>query len=153
MIVELVSGEDGRIRKLRCGAREEWSGAGLHLERLTASGGLEACLACGHPELYTQRTFPRAAGIGIVVVAAILAPWTSYVSLGVAAAVDAVLYRCAPSESVCYVCRARHRGFAREPRHPRFDRGIAERLRYGKKAVMGTPMRPGGTAGAPEPEH
>jgi hypothetical protein len=75
------------------------------------------------------------------------------VSLAVAALLDAGLYRFAPNVVVCYVCGARHRGFAPEPRHPRFDLAIAERLRFGARAVMGAPMRAGGTAGAPEPEH
>jgi hypothetical protein len=34
------------------------------------------------------------------------------------------------------------------PRHPRFDREIEERLLYGKRAVMGKPMRECGTAEA-----
>lgn len=135
------------------GVPEVWFAESLHLERLTPSGGLEGCLACGHPELYSQRDFPRKVGIGVVVVAAVLAPVTHYASLLAAAAADALLYRFARTVVVCYVCRAQHRGFAREPRHPRFDLGIAERLRYGPKAVMGTAPRPGGTAGAPEPEH
>jgi hypothetical protein len=125
----------------------------LRLERLAPSGGLSGCLACGHPELYTQKDFPRAAGIAIVVVAAVLAPFTSYVSLVVAALLDAILFRFAPNVVVCYVCRAEHRGFVHDPRHPRFDREIEERLKYGQRAVMGKPMRPGGTADAPEPEH
>ena len=120
---------------------------------LTEEGGLQACLACGHPELYNQNDFPRAAGVTIVVVAAVLAPFTYYASLGVAALVDALLYWRAPSVVLCYVCGARHRGFVDRPHHPRFDREIDERLRYGKRAVMGRPMRPGGTADAPEPEH
>ena len=127
--------------------------SGLKEELLTAGGGLLGCIACGHPELYTQRDFPRGIGITVVVVAAVLAPFTWYLSLGAAALCDAVLYRFSPTMVVCYVCGARHRGFARDPRHPRFDLTIAERLRYGAKAVMGSPMRAGGTAGAPEPEH
>ena len=123
------------------------------MERLTPEGGLRGCLACGHEELYTQRDFPRGLGITIVVVAAVLAPFTKYVSLFVAAVLDAVLYRLAPKMVVCYVCHAFHRGFSETPRHPSFDREIEERLLYGKKAVMGKPMRPGGTADAPEPEH
>jgi hypothetical protein len=134
-------------------ARMVWAGAGLWLERLGTAGGLEGCLACGHPELYTQRRFPRWLGLGIVVLAAAFAPATHYLSLLGAAGVDALLYRFAPTRVVCYRCSARHLGFAAVPRHPRFDIGIAERLRFGPKAVMGTPMRPGGTAGAPEPEH
>lgn len=125
----------------------------LERARLTASGGLTGCLACGHPELYTRKDFPRAAGIAIVVVAAILAPATRYVSLGVAALLDFALFHLAREVTVCYACGARHRGFARDPRHPGYDIEIAERLKYGDRAVMGKPMRPGGTAGAPDPEH
>jgi hypothetical protein len=66
---------------------------------------------------------------------------------------DALLYALAPTSLACYVCGTQHRGFGDQPRHPRFDLTIAERLRFGQKAVMGSPMRPGGTAGAPEPEH
>jgi hypothetical protein len=118
-----------------------------------SGGGLRGCAVCAHPELYTQKDFPRAAGVAIVVAAAVLAPFTYYASLGAAAALDALLYWLAPNVVVCYACRARHRGFARDPSHPRFDREIDERLKYGERAVMGKPMRPGGTAGAPEPEH
>jgi len=139
--------------RLEAEAPERLAAPGLHLENRTAGGGLLGCLACGHPELYTQREFPRLLGLGLVVVAAVLAPFTWYLSLLAAALLDALLYWRARTLVVCYVCSARHRGFASEPRHPRYDLGIAERLRYGPKAVMGAPMRPGGTAGAPEPEH
>jgi len=127
----------------------------LHLERLTESGGLTGCLACGHPELSTRKDFPRALGIGIVVLAAVLVPFLPkwYPSLIAAAILDLLLHRFAPEVVVCYVCEAEHRGFPTSPRHPRFDRTIEERLRYGDRAVMGSPMRPGGTADAPEPEH
>ena len=125
----------------------------FHLGRLTPEGGLFGCLSCDHPELFTQRDFNRTLGIIIVVVAAVLAPFTWYLSLGVAALIDAVLYRFAPTMVVCYVCNSRHRGFADDPRHPSFDREIEERLKYGNRAVMGKPMREGGTADAPEPEH
>ncbi|HED66422.1 MAG TPA: hypothetical protein ENJ09_12825 [Planctomycetes bacterium] len=128
-------------------------GPRLHWDRLEPGGGLRGCLACGHPELYTQKDFPRPLGIAIVVLAALLAPFTSYISLAVAALLDAILMRVAPEVVLCYRCRAEHRGFDPTPRHPRFDRQIEERLLYGEKAVMGREMRPGGTADAPEPEH
>src|SRR5262245_45536698 len=125
----------------------------LRKDALTPEGGLRGCLACGHPELYTRRAFPATLGLGIVVVAAGLAPWTSYLSLAAAGLLDFVLYLLTSAMVVCYVCGTRHRGFPEPPRHPRYDLGIAERLRHGPKAVMGKPMRPGGTAGAPDPEH
>jgi hypothetical protein len=131
-----------------CGAQAE-----LQLAGLNAQGGLHACLACGHPELYTRKRFPRWLGFSIVGLAALAAPATHYLSLAGAALLDALLYVACPDELCCYRCACVQRGFAREPRHPRFDREIDERLRYGERAVMGKPMRAGGTAGAPEPEH
>jgi hypothetical protein len=125
----------------------------LHADSITQSGGLTACVACAHPELYTQKDFPRGLGIAIVVLAALLAPFTMYISLVAAALIDAVLFKFARDVVVCYACRARHHHFTREPAHPRFDREIEERLKFGARAVMGKPMRPGGTADAPEPEH
>lgn len=120
---------------------------------LDPQGGLWRCLACGHPELYSRKDFPRSVGFAVVGAAALLAPFTSYLSLAAAAAIDGGLYLVIRDVVVCYVCGAEHRGFAAEPRHPRFDREIEERLRYGGKAVMGKPMREQGTANAPEPEH
>ena len=127
--------------------------AQLHRELLTGEGGLLGCLVCGHRELFNQRDFPRELGMAIVIAAAVLAPFTYYLSLGVAALLDCLIYQFAPSMVVCYACHARHRGFHPVPRHPRFDREIDERLKFGERAVMGKPMRPGGTADAPEPEH
>lgn len=126
---------------------------GLHLQRITPAGGLRGCVACDHPELYTQRSFNRPVGIAIIVLAAVLAPFTWYLSLVAAALVDALLYRFAPRLVLCYVCGSRHCGFTEEPKHPGFDREIHERLKFGDRAVMGKPMREGGTADAPEPEH
>jgi len=153
MPVSLEGVDEGRVWHVTAPTPAELAGRELRRERLTSAGGLLGCLACGHPELYTQRDFPRGLGIAIVVLAAILAPFTWYASLLVAAILDAVLYLRAQTVVVCYACGARHRGFGPEPRHPRYDLGIAERLRFGPKAVMGTAMRSGGTAGAPEPEH
>jgi len=154
VVLEIPAGADRGPRRLEAGTADELvRGPGLHAELLGPEGGLLGCLACGHRELYTQRVFPRALGIAVVAVAAVLAPFTWYLSLVGAALLDALLYLVAPTQTACYVCGARHRGFRPRPRHPRFDLTIAERLRYGERAVMGSPMRPGGTADAPEPEH
>jgi hypothetical protein len=132
-----------------CGSSTPMLRAGLSI-----GGGVTHCLACGHSELYRQKDFPKSIGIAIVVVAAAAAPFTPYyASLFAAALFDALLYLALPERLVCYVCGARHTGFSNDPRHPRFDREIDERLKYGERAVMGKPMRAGGTAGAPEPEH
>jgi hypothetical protein len=142
---------DELTSELRCDACGK--GTPLRKERLSSAGGLQGCVACGHSELYTRKSFPKSVGIAIVAVAAALAPWTHYLSLVAAAILDFALYRLTADVVVCYVCGAEHRGFSPTPRHPRFDREIAERLRFGARAVMGKPMRETGTADAPEPEH
>lgn len=126
----------------------------LHLDQRTPEGGLTGCLHCGHPELYTRKRFNKTLGFAIVAVAALLVlVFENYWSLFVAGALDFVLYKFARDEVVCYPCSAVHRGFRSTPRHPSFDRTIEERLKFGEKAVMGGPMRSGGTGGAPDPEH
>ena len=154
MAVSLRGSEpDGTPWSLAAATPADLAGRELHRECLSGAGGLLGCLACGHPELHSARDFARGLGIAIVVLAAVLAPFTWYLSLVAAALLDLALYHRAGLVVTCYVCGAQHRGFAADPRHPRYDLSIAERLRYGSKAVMGAPMRPGGTAGAPEPEH
>lgn len=126
----------------------------LHLDQRTPEGGLTGCLHCGHEELYTRKKFNKTLGFTIVGVAALLVlVFKNYWSLVVAGLLDFALYRIAKDEVVCYSCSAVHRGFGGSPRHPAFDRTIEERLKFGEKAVMGEPMREGGTAGAPDPEH
>lgn len=105
-------------------------GSALHLEipdALRASRIVEACPACGNGLLYVQRDFNQKVGLGVVVIGAILAPFTPfYSSLFVAAAVDAGLYALLPDVTVCYRCHAHMRGFARNPAHHAFDLHLAE---------------------------
>ena len=88
---------------------------------------LEHCPACGSKQLYVQRDFNQKAGIAIVAVGAVLAPFTPYYSSLIAAAlVDAALFAVLPQITVCYRCHAHFRGFARNPQHAAFDLHIAE---------------------------
>jgi hypothetical protein len=88
---------------------------------------VEHCPACASALLYVQRDFNQKAGLAIVVVGALLAPFTPfYSSLIVAALVDAGLYALLPEITVCYRCQAHFRGFARNPKHQAFDLHIAE---------------------------
>ena len=92
-----------------------------------AGGAVESCPACGSRLLYVQRDFNQKAGLAVVVLGAVLAPFTPfYSSLFVAAAVDAGLYALLPDVTVCYRCHAHLRGFARNPNHRPFDLHLAE---------------------------
>jgi hypothetical protein len=119
---EAVAGLDGQGRCASCAAA-----APLDVpEAVRATRVVEQCLACGGAQLYVQRDFNQKAGLAVVVVGAVLAPFTYYISLFAAAAIDAALYLMLPEITVCYRCHAHYRGFARNPRHEAFDLHLAE---------------------------
>lgn len=84
------------------------------------------CPVCRNELLYKQKDFRQAIGCAVVLVAAILAPFTYYISLGVAALIDAVLYAIAGEVVICYrtTCRAHVRGLAAGPKVGAFDLSI-----------------------------
>ena len=118
-----MAGLDGHGRCRSCGQE-----ASLPLPaEVQASRVIDACPACGSSLLYVQRDFNQKAGLAIVGVGAVLAPFTPfYSSLVVAALVDALLYAMLPEITICYRCHAHFRGFARNPRHQPFDLHVAE---------------------------
>ena len=71
---------------------------------------LEQCPICDCRRFFRQKAFPKVLGIGLVVVDAILVPFTYGVSLMVLALVDLLIYRGVPLMAVCYLCRAEFRG-------------------------------------------
>ena len=110
----------------RCGRAIE-----LHADALLAIEGstvpaVVACPACGGAMLYRQKDFRQAIGCLVVLIAAILAPFTYYVSLGVAALVDLALYKLAGDVIICYriACRAHVRGAPPGPKVGAFDLSI-----------------------------
>ena len=120
---EAVAGLDGSGHCPSCGAD-----TALDLPaRARDDRVVERCPACGSKQLYVQRDFNQKAGVAIVAVGAVLAPFTPYYSsLVVAALIDAGLYALLPEITVCYRCQAHYRGFARNPRHSAFDLHLAE---------------------------
>jgi hypothetical protein len=121
---EASAGLDGRGHCPACGASP-----GLEVpEAVRASRTLSGCLACGGRELYVQRDFNQRAGLAIVVVGAVLAPFTPYYSsLLVAALIDAGLYAMLPEIAICYRCKAHYRRFRRNPEHQPFDLHVEEK--------------------------
>ncbi|HEX5038065.1 MAG TPA: hypothetical protein VFX30_12980 [bacterium] len=93
---------------------------------------LDSCRSCGAKDLYLQKDFPRKIAIPIVIVAALLVPWTYGASLIVAAVIDFVIFRKTKWMSVCYKCRVEYRGFRNNPKHKEFDRHLDELYRYGE---------------------
>lgn len=120
---EAVCGLEGIGRCRACGTEARLAVT----EAMRQARIVDGCPACGSLLLYVQRDFNQKVGLGIVVVGAVLAPFTPfYSSLIVAALVDAGLYAVLPEITVCYRCQAHFRGFARNPRHQAFDLHLAE---------------------------
>jgi hypothetical protein len=126
---EARAGLDGRGGCTACGTP-----TGLELtSSLREQRIVDRCPVCRSDRLYVQRDFNQRVGLGIVVVGALLAPFTPYyASLAVAAAADALLYLALPEITICYRCHAHFRGFVRNPGHEAFDLHVAEQ--YGAKS-------------------
>jgi len=94
-------------------------------------GAVVACPACGEAMLYQQKDFRQAVGCLVVLVAAVLAPFTWYLSLGVAALVDLLLYRLSGQVVICYriPCKAHIRGVPAGPKVGAFDLSIHDYYR------------------------
>ena len=120
---EATAGPDGQGVCIACGQQER-----LDLSGMTGDPPMvERCAACGGHQLYVQRDFNQKAGVAIVIVGGLLAPFTPYYSsLAIAALVDAGLYLLLPEITVCYRCQAHFRGFRRNPAHQAFDLHVAE---------------------------
>lgn len=135
----------------------------LHPDAI-AGGAIVACPACGGTMLYRQKDFRQAVGCLVLLVAAALAPFTYYVSLGVAALVDLALYKLAGDVVICYriACRAHVRGIPGGPKVGPFDLSIHDYHRMlarreaagesGPDAQTGPPLEDYGGRGSPGPD-
>ncbi|HKB16087.1 MAG TPA: hypothetical protein VKF62_08470, partial [Planctomycetota bacterium] len=131
-----VRAETASVACPSCGTRLD-----LATSSIPPGGALASCRSCGCPDLYRQKDFPRKVGLAIVGAAALLVfvavasrlPfWAIYVPLLGAAALDAALYLALPEVVVCYRCRAKHRGYATEPRPAPFDPAVHDRYAFGR---------------------
>ena len=110
----------------------------LHPESIVDSR-LEACPWCETKDLYTQKDFPQAVGLFIVVVQFAVStvfwyyekPLATYAILLASALIDWALYPRVPNVTICYRCSCQMRGDGSNPegRYGPFDLGIGERYR------------------------
>jgi hypothetical protein len=112
---------DAKIDAVECGACAKPIGLAGVSDKLIGGGPVDVCCRCGVADFWTHKDFPKAWGLGIVIVAAILAFWTYGISLVVAALLDAGLYAYLPWATVCYRCKTEYRGIPRDPAHGGFD--------------------------------
>jgi hypothetical protein len=134
---------DDRIDAVECGACAQPIGLAGVSERLLAGGPVDRCARCGAADFWTHKDFPKALGIGIVVLAAIVAFWTYGISLVVAAILDAALYPCLPWVTVCYRCKSEYRGLPRDAAHGGFDLAHQEDVEADEADRARGPAAPG----------
>jgi hypothetical protein len=116
-----------------CGAERS-----LHSEA-TNHAQLEACPCCVTTDLYTQKDFPQALGLLIVIVQFAIStvfwyyemPIATYSVLIASALLDWALYPRVPDVTICYRCSCQVRGEGSNPekRFQPFDLAIGERYR------------------------
>jgi DNA-directed RNA polymerase subunit RPC12/RpoP len=129
----------------RCAAPVELDAEALR------DGRLVGCPACRGTLLYQQKDFRAAIGIAVVAVAAVLAPFTWYLSLVAAALIDLLLYRVAGDVVICYriACRAHVRGVPAGPKVGAFDLSIHDHQRALARREAAGLAGPGEEAGPP----
>ncbi len=93
-------------------------------------GAFDHCALCGRDQFFKQKSFNRAFGIAVVLVAIAFAPFTSppYISLFIGAAVDGVVYLLVPWVGICYNCETEYRGLPGIADLEPFEHLIAQRI-------------------------
>ena len=86
-----------------------------------------ACPICGCPDLHRQRDFNRKMGVAIIVIGAVLAPFTQFISLVVCVLIDLAIYRFIPEVVVCYHCQAILGGYPGTERVDPFDLNVSDK--------------------------
>lgn len=95
-------------------------------EAVNGEGVLVACPVCSCPDIYRQRDFNRALGIGIIV-AGILIGLASrsflvlFLMLNLVAAIDFAIYRLVREIVICYHCQAIFGNYPGTKEVPAFD--------------------------------
>jgi hypothetical protein len=103
---------------------------------------VDVCPLCGCRHLYRQRDFNRGLGCGLVILGALLVPWTFGLSLIVCSLIDLWLYRRLRDAVVCYKCDTVYRDAGPGPRQGEFDLLKHDVLKYGKALTPGPSPAP-----------
>ncbi|MFQ6677888.1 MAG: hypothetical protein ACE5D0_06155 [Fidelibacterota bacterium] len=84
------------------------------------------CPSCGCKHFYHQKDFNKTAGCIIVLIGAILVPYTYGLSLMFVAVIDWLLYKRMNDEAVCYKCHKVYANVHIPDQMKEFDHHIAE---------------------------
>jgi len=84
------------------------------------------CPVCGCKHLYRKKDFNQAIGCIIILIGAVLVPWTYGLSLLVLSLVDYLLYRRIKDSAECYKCKSEFKDTDIPDHLKSFDHHIAE---------------------------
>ncbi|MEA1882354.1 MAG: hypothetical protein U9N31_08150 [Candidatus Marinimicrobia bacterium] len=84
------------------------------------------CPVCGCKHQYRKKDFNQAVGCMIILIGALLVPWTYGISLLVLSLVDYLLYRRVKDSVECYKCKSEFKNVIVPDRLNVFDHHIAE---------------------------
>ena len=84
------------------------------------------CPVCGCNHLYRKKDFNQAIGCIIILIGALLVPWTYGVSLIVLSIIDLLLYRRIKDSVECYKCKTEYKNMAVPEEIIPFDHHTAE---------------------------
>jgi len=84
------------------------------------------CPVCGSKHLYRKKDFNQAIGCIVILIGALLVPWTYGISLLVLSLVDYLLYRRIKDSAECYKCKTEFKNVAVPKKLEPFDHHIAE---------------------------
>ncbi len=79
-------------------------------EYLNAQMNLSICPVCGSSKLYRKKNFNQTLGCLIIIIGAILVPFTYGLSLVVLSILDFILYRRVKDVAACYKCQSEFMG-------------------------------------------
>tara|TARA_B100001146_G_scaffold202232_1_gene194004 strand:- start:2063 stop:2458 length:396 start_codon:yes stop_codon:yes gene_type:complete len=84
------------------------------------------CPVCGCKHLYYKKDFNQAVGCIIILIGALLVPWTYGISLIVLSIIDFLLYRRIKDSVECYQCKSEYKNMAVPKGLNSFDHHTAE---------------------------
>lgn len=88
---------------------------------------LKGCPFCHSRQFYKRKDFNQVLGCSIVIIGAVLVPFTYGLSLPILIIIDWILYHRFPDVVVCYRCGAEYYGLVHIPEHVEgFDHHIGE---------------------------
>ncbi|MBC8345809.1 MAG: hypothetical protein ISR82_03580 [Candidatus Marinimicrobia bacterium] len=89
------------------------------------------CPVCGCNHLYRKKDFNQAIGCIIILIGALLVPWTYGISLIVLSIIDFLLYRRIKDSVECYQCKSEYKNMVVPEELNAFDHHTAELYELG----------------------